>query len=71
MLEYKSENAEPVLAPIKSGWAALGDGWAVHGRTREEAVRKYEEAKQRHRDIDARPLWYERQDVQVYESYCA
>ena len=22
--------AEPKLTPIKNGWAARGDGWAVH-----------------------------------------
>lgn len=44
------------LRPIKSGWAALGDGWAVHGETEEEAVRLYHEAIERHGEIDARPI---------------
>ncbi len=53
----------PVLAPIKNGWAALGDGWAVHGRTQEEALENYHKAEERHREIDARPLWYERSEL--------
>ncbi len=52
--------AEPTLIPIKSGWAARGDGWAVHAPSREEATRKYEEAERRHKEIAARPLYYKR-----------
>jgi hypothetical protein len=44
------------VRPIKGGWAALGDGWAVHGKTKEEAVRLYHEAIERHKEIDARPV---------------
>ena len=53
---------EPVLTPIKGGWAAHGECWAVHGRTPEEAIRKFREAEQRHQEIDARPLWYDRDE---------
>lgn len=55
---------EPMLVPIKNGWAAFGDDWAVHGATQEEAIEKYWKAVERHREIDARPLWYERFGVQ-------
>lgn len=51
-------NGEPILTPIKNGWAAHGKGWAVHGSTREEALQKFSDAEQRHREIDARPLSY-------------
>jgi hypothetical protein len=51
---------EPILTPIKNGWAARGLGWAVHGRSKEEAVEKYYEAEARHREIDQRPFWFER-----------
>jgi len=51
---------EPVLVPIKNGWAARGGGWAVHAPTEDEARRKFTEADQRHREIEARPLFYER-----------
>lgn len=44
------------LRPIKNGWAVLGIGWAVHGETKEEAVRLYYEAIERHKKIDARPI---------------
>lgn len=52
MLENKMEPLD--VSPIKGGWAAYGDGWAVHGRTEEEAVRLYHEAVERHREMDAR-----------------
>lgn len=51
---------EPSLLQTKSGWLARGDGWAIHAPTREEAIRKYEEAERRHKEIDARPYFYER-----------
>lgn len=50
------ENASLDLRPIKNGWAVLGTGWAVHGETREEAVRRYYEAIERHKEIDARRI---------------
>jgi hypothetical protein len=52
--------AEPKLVPIRTGWAALGDGWAVHAPSQEEARRRFEEAERRHREIEARPPFYER-----------
>lgn len=67
MMDYNEERDEPFLTPIKNGWAAHGDGWAVHGHTREEAIQKFREAEQRHREIDAMPFWYERFDVQSHE----
>jgi hypothetical protein len=59
--------ADPILTEIKNGWAALGDGWAVHGRTKEEAIQKYYEAEARHREIDQRPFWYERLQQETTE----
>jgi hypothetical protein len=47
--------SEPQVVPIKSGWAAVGDGWAVHGKTQEEARRLFEVAELKHQEIDARP----------------
>jgi len=46
--------ATPQLVPIKDGWAALAERWAVHGATKEEALFRFEEAEQMHRDLDAR-----------------
>ncbi len=63
-MEHLHERKEPVLVPIKNGWAALGDGWAVHGHTREEALENFRKAEEKHREIDARPVWYERSEVQ-------
>ncbi len=45
------ERREPMLAPIFKGWAAYGDGWAVHGHTEEEALENYRKAEQRRREL--------------------
>jgi hypothetical protein len=50
-MEQQQESREPSLKPIFKGWAAQGDGWAVHGRTQEEALEKYRKAEQRRREI--------------------
>ena len=47
---------EPRMEPIKNGWAALGKGWAVHGRTQEEALERFKQAQERHWEIDHKPL---------------
>lgn len=44
--------SEPILEPVKNGWAALGDGWAVHGRTQEEALERFRRAQLRHSEIE-------------------
>lgn len=64
-MEQRHQMAGPFLSPIKGGWAAHGDGWAVHGRTREEAVQKFWEAEHRHREIDARPLWHDQREADL------
>lgn len=51
--------SEPRLEKIKVGWAARGDGWAVHAATEEEAVRLFRDAERRHKEILARPPFYE------------
>ncbi len=47
---------EPRLTAIRGGWAAVGSGWAVFGKSPEEAVAVYREAERRHEVIAARPL---------------
>lgn len=42
------------LSAIKNGWAARGQGWAVHGQTKEEAQNKFVQAEVLHKVIDAR-----------------
>ncbi len=64
-MEYNQERKEPLLTPIKNGWAAHGDGWAVHGTTQEEALENFRKAEERHREIDARPFWYEQPEAQT------
>lgn len=46
---------DPKLTEVRGGWAAVGQGWAVFASTRDDAVREYVEAEQRHREIAARP----------------
>ena len=50
---------EPVVYEIKGGWAAAGQGWAVHAETREEALRKFAEAKRQHDEIRNKPPFYQ------------
>lgn len=60
MLLDDTEALEPELRPVKGGWAASGHGWAVHGKTPDDATTRFREAKRLHRLIDSRPYWYER-----------
>ena len=45
---------EITFVTIKEGWAALGDGWAVFGATKEEAEERYYDAEAQHAKIMAR-----------------
>lgn len=65
MMNHYRETKKPALTPIKNGWAAHGDGWAVHASTAEEAVQKFLEAEQRHREIDDLPFWHKQFDTQL------
>jgi hypothetical protein len=47
--------SQPVVKPVKNGWHALSRGLGVWGRTREEALARYEEAVARNAEIGARP----------------
>jgi hypothetical protein len=47
---------EPMLKETNRGWLALGAGWAVEAPSREEVLKRFREAEERHREIDARPL---------------
>lgn len=46
----------PIIEEIKAGWAAKGDGWAVHASTKEEAVKKYQERKDYYDWLATQPL---------------
>lgn len=65
MVSHCREAERPDLTPIKNGWAAHGNGWAVHAATPEEAIQKFLEAERRHREIDNLPFWHERFDAQL------
>jgi hypothetical protein len=44
---------EPRLVPVKQGWAAVGDGWAVVGATRGEARKLFSAAEEKHAELRA------------------
>ena len=46
----------PRVEPIKNGWAARGEGWAVHAPTRQEALERFRVAKERHEVIEKRSV---------------
>jgi hypothetical protein len=52
--------SQPQLLRIVGGWLAKGEGWAVSGRTVEEALERFSQAEERHARIDAQPYLYER-----------
>jgi hypothetical protein len=50
------------LEPIRSGWAAVGNGWAVFARTQEEAAIRFAQAQQLHTEIERRSAPEEERD---------
>lgn len=46
---------EPKLVPIKNGWAAVADYWAVFGATKEEAIEKFRAGEKLRKEIASRP----------------
>ena len=44
----------PHLTPIKNGWAAVGHGWAVVAASRDEALRRYQQAEAKHAELRER-----------------
>ena len=63
-MEEQQETQEPRLVQIYDGWQAHGDGWAVYGKTQEEAIENYWKAVQRHKEILAMPPWYMQVEAQ-------
>ena len=47
------------LNRVKGGWAAHGEGWAVHAPTQEEARAKHKERVAFYRELATKPFWYE------------
>jgi hypothetical protein len=45
---------EPLLAKVREGWAAVGNGWAVFAPTPREVRGKYKSAQALHAEIRAR-----------------
>lgn len=71
-MEEQQETQEPILTQTFKGWAAHGDGWAVQGATREEAIENYWKAVKRHQEILAMPPWYQQVEAKpMYEEHYA
>jgi len=43
------------ISKIAGGWAAFGDGWAVHARTKEQVLKDYEERVKFYNELMKRP----------------
>ena len=41
---------------IASGWAAFGDGWAVHAPTRESVLKEYKDRVKFYKELSKRPM---------------
>lgn len=52
----------PIVEEIKAGWAAIGEGWAVHAPTKEEVIEKYREREKYYEWLDRQPFVYENTD---------
>lgn len=63
-MEEQQEIREPIVTQSYNGWDAHGSGWAVHGRTREEALENYWKAKHRRQEILELPPWYMQAEAQ-------
>jgi hypothetical protein len=57
----KGDNMLPLSAhpkrveKIADGWAAFGDGWAVHAPTKESVLKEYEERVKFYKELAKRP----------------
>ncbi len=65
MEERQQEKREPLVTQSFNGWDAHGNGWAVHGATKEEALENYWKAEQRRREILAMLPWYKQVEEQA------
>lgn len=62
-MRIKKVENYPIIEEIKSGWAARGDGWAVHAATREEVVKQYNKRKEFYKWLATQPFIYEKAKV--------
>lgn len=51
-MKTQQQQREPRVRQIVSGWAAFGDGWAVHARTRDGVIALYWARKRFYDDLD-------------------
>lgn len=43
----KRPRMRPIIEPLCGGWTAIGDGWAVYARTKDDALLQYQIAESR------------------------
>lgn len=55
----------PIMKKVASGWMAIssipGDRWTVIGQTEEDALRRYYDRLEEHKEVDSRPFNFERE----------
>ncbi len=56
-----SENPKKI-EKIVGGWAAFGNGWAVHAPTKESVLKEYEERVKFYIELSKRPTVFRSQD---------
>ena len=42
------------IVQIKNGWAAVGDNWAVFGKTKDDVANQFHETEKKHMEINRR-----------------
>ena len=50
----KEQITKPKIVSVRAGWAAVGDGWAVFGHSRDGAVAAFEAAARKHEELVSR-----------------
>ena len=61
-MSNREHSSDPVLLPIKNGWSAHGDGWAVHAVTQDEVIQAFYERVAQYQHIDERQYSAPRQE---------
>ncbi len=46
--------AKPKVVSVRAGWAAIGDGWAVFAKSRDEALAAFAAATRKHEELAGR-----------------
>lgn len=64
--QKKARQYSIVVEQIKAGWAAIGNGWAVHADTLEHVLEKYRE-REEYYDLLAQQLYVVENENNMHE----